>query len=116
MFLCGKGKVESLASIINRALVPVQLRAGVTAETGKLDDEGKPIHTARYTEMHALRHFYASWCTNRPQDGGLGLPPKVVRERLGHATIKLTINTYAHLYPRGDDYDELDAAASKLLS
>jgi hypothetical protein len=66
----GVGKVESLANIINRGLIPPQIAAGVTkprcAEDGTplLDDEGKPVLTARYTGMHALRHFYASWCIN----------------------------------------------------
>ena len=40
---------------------------------------------AKYTGLHSLRHFYASWLINRKEDGGLGLPPKVVQERLGHA-------------------------------
>lgn len=65
--------------------------------------------------MHARRHFYASWCINRPQDGGLGLPPKVVQERLGLATINLTMDTYSHLFPRGDDHDELAKAETALL-
>lgn len=65
--------------------------------------------------MHALRHFYASWCINRPQDGGQGLPPKVVQERLGHATINLTMDTYSHLFPRGEDQDELAKAEFALL-
>ena len=115
VFPNGKGKVESLANMINRGLLPVQIRAGVTVETGELDAEGVAIMAARYSGMHALRHFYASWCINRPQDGGLGLPPKVVQERLGHATINLTMDTYSHLFPRGDDQDELAAAETALL-
>ena len=31
---------------------------------------------AKYTGLHALRHFYASWCINRPADGGLGYRPR----------------------------------------
>jgi len=34
------------------------------------------VMLAKYGGMHSLRHFYASWLINRPQDGGLGLPPK----------------------------------------
>jgi integrase len=115
VFPNGKGKVESLANIINRGLLPAQHRAGVTVDTGEVDAEGKFITAARYTGMHALRHFYASWCINRPQDGGLGLPPKVVQERLGHATINLTMDTYSHLFPRGDDHKEMAAAEQALL-
>ena len=116
MFPNGRGKVESLANMINRGLLPTQIRAGVTVDTGKLDAEGQPILAARYTGMHSLRHFYASWCINRPQDGGLGLPPKIVQERLGHATINLTMDTYSHLFPRGEDQDELAAAEAVLLA
>lgn len=43
--------------------------------------------TAKYTGLHSLRHFYASWLINRKEDGGLGLPPTSVQERLGHSTI-----------------------------
>ena len=60
--------------------------------------------------LHALRHFYASWCINRKVDGGLELPAKVVQERLGHSSITMTLDTYGHLFPRGDDADELAAA------
>jgi integrase len=58
--------------------------------------------------MHALRHFYASWCINRTEDGGLGLPPKNVQERLGHASITITLDCYGHP-------GELDEAAQALL-
>jgi integrase len=60
------------------------------------------------------RHFYASWCINRKEDGGLGLPLKVVQHRLGHSTIQMTADVYGHLFPSGDDGAEL-AAAEKLL-
>ena len=55
VFPNGAGKVESLANIINRGLIPAQVAGGV-------DVDGK----AKYTGMHSLRHFYASWCINRP--------------------------------------------------
>jgi integrase len=45
----------------------------------------------------------------------LGLPPKNVQERLGHATITMTLDRYGHLF-RGDDADELEAAESALLA
>jgi len=38
-----------------------------------------------------------------------------VQERLGHATITMTLDTYGHLF-RGDDADELDKAAKALLA
>jgi integrase len=99
------GKVEGLANIINRGLVPAQTAAGVVTPEGK----------AKYTGMHALRHFYASWCINRTEEGGLGLPPKVVQEQLGHSSIVMTYDRYGHLFPRGTDTAQRDAAEKKLL-
>ncbi|MDX1193723.1 tyrosine-type recombinase/integrase [Sinorhizobium medicae] len=116
VFPNGKGKVESLANIINRGLWPMMIKAGVAVDTGDVDKEGKPILKAKYTGMHALRHFYASWCINRKEDGGLGLPPKVVQERLGHSTIAMTLDTYGHLFPRGDDAAEMEAAEASFMA
>ena len=66
------GGVVQHTDIVNRGLIPAQLKAGVVTTDGK----------AKYTGLHSLRHFFASWCINRKMDGGLGLPPKVVQERL----------------------------------
>lgn len=116
VFPNGAGNVESLANIINRGLVPPQLAAGVTVKGGATDADGKPVVRAKYTGMHALRHFYASWCINRREDGGIGLPPKVVQDRLGHSSITMTMDTYGHLFPRGDDAEELEAAERALFA
>lgn len=121
VFPNGSGKVESLANIINRGLIPTQIAAGVTVP--KLDKAGQPVKDdkgngvmrAKYSGMHALRHFYASWCINRRVDGGMELPAKVVQERLGHSSIVMTMDLYGHLFPRGDDTEELARAESALL-
>jgi integrase len=100
--------------------VPLQIAAGVSVqvkdENGKLlrDNDGKPIMQAKYTGLHALRHFFASWCINRDIDGGLELPAKVVQERLGHSSITVTLDTYGHLFPRGDDSAKLAEAENRL--
>jgi integrase len=65
--------------------------------------------------LHALRHFFISWCINRKKDGGLELAPKAVQERAGHSDIKLLFDTYGHLFPRGNDKAELAKAGSKLF-
>jgi len=49
-------------------------------------------------------------------DGGLELPAKIVSERLGHSSISITLNTYGHLFPRGDDSAALAEAEAALLS
>jgi integrase len=105
VFPNGKGNVEDHANIVRRGLIPAQLKAGVVKKKGK----------AKYTGLHALRHFYASWCINRRADGGLELPLKTVQARLGHASIMMTANTYGHLFPRGDDGKELAEAEKTLL-
>jgi integrase len=113
VFPNGNGRVENHANLINRALIPVQIAAGVTVK--EKNAEGKEVERAKYTGLHALRHFYASWCINRRADGGLELPPKVVQERLGHSSIMMTMDVYGHLFPRGDDAEELAAAERSLL-
>jgi integrase len=105
VFPNGAGNVESLANIVTRVLQPVQVTAGV------VDADGK----AKYTGMHALRHFYASWCINRKADGGLELPAKMVQARLGHSSITMTMDVYGHLFPSDDDGAELAAAERALL-
>jgi hypothetical protein len=82
-----------------------QVAASVVTNAGK----------AKYTGLHALRHFYASWCINRKEDGGLGRPLKVVQHRLGHSSIQMTADVYGHLFPSGDDGAELAAAQKALL-
>jgi integrase len=73
------------------------MAAGVTKpvldEQGapRRDADGRPLVTPKYTGLHALRHFYASWCINRKADGGLELPAKVVQHRLGHSSIVVTM-------------------------
>ncbi|KIZ38076.1 site-specific integrase, partial [Rhodopseudomonas palustris] len=119
VFPNGLGNVESHANIITRGLIPTWVRAGVTVPV--LDDEGKPVRdgkgkpilSAKYTGLHSLRHYFASWCVNRRTDGGLELPLKIVSERLGHSNIAITSDLYSHLFPRADDSAELAAGEGK---
>ncbi|BCK42529.1 hypothetical protein DAT299_00930 [Streptococcus suis] len=54
--------------------------------------------------IHDFRHSHASLLINRGEDY------LVVKERLGHASITTTIDTYSHLYPnkQKDLADKLD--------
>jgi integrase len=105
VFPTGRGTIENLSNIVQRLLDPVQIAAGV------VDKHGKPKYG-----MHSLRHFYASWCINRRQDGGLELPPKTVQSRMGHASIVMTLDRYGHLFPSHDDGSELDAAERAIFA
>ena len=98
------GKIWDHADIVSRYLWPVMVTAGV------VDDKGE----AKYTGLHSLRHFYASWLINRKKDNGLELPPKTVQARMGHSSIVVTMDTYGHLFPSSDDGSEM-AEAEKLL-
>lgn len=115
VFPTGAGKVESRSNILKRGLIPAMIAAGITIDTGEVDSKGQPILAAKYSGLHALRHWYASWCINPPAAGGLGLSPKAVQERLGHSEIGLTMDTYSHLFPAPDEGDMLAAAEKSLL-
>jgi integrase len=121
-FPTGVGNVEAHSNIVHRGLAPTLVAAGVAvpasdADGSPLKDKnGEPVMLAKYTGLHAFRHFYASWCINRRAEGGLELPAKVVQERLGHSSVVMTLDVYGHLFPRGDDSAELAAAERSLLA
>lgn len=115
VFPNGLGKVEGLNNIVRRGVHPAWIKAGLFIETEELDEDGNRVLAPKYSGLHCLRHWFASWCINRRKDGGLELPPKLVQERMGHSTIALTMDTYSHLFPRDDDGSEL-AAASAFIS
>ena len=104
VFPTASGQIAGHNNIV-RALNATVRAAGLT------DRKGKP----KYTGLHALRHFYASWCINPLDRGGQGLPPKVVQTRLGHSSIVMTMDTYGHLFPPGDDADRRLAEAERAL-
>ena len=70
--------------------------------------DGRPIHPQRFStwfeqltraagltriRLHDVRHSYATAAL------AAGIPAKVVSERLGHATIAITMDTYSHVLP-----------------
>ena len=99
VFPTGFGRVADLVNIVRRGLIPAGVAAKVVTKDG----------AAKYTGMHLFRHFYASWCIDR------NLPPKVIQERLGHASITITYDRYGHLFPRGDDAQEIAAAELRVI-
>ena len=104
VFATSSGQPLEHSNLLKASLHKAQIAAKI------VDQDGQP----KYTGLHSLRHFYASWCINRVKDGGLGLPPKNVQARLGHSSITITLDTYGHLF-KGDDTEELDAAEEALM-
>ncbi|MDY6797016.1 MAG: site-specific integrase [Actinomycetota bacterium] len=47
--------------------------------------------------FHDLRHTYASLCISA------GVDPKALQQSLGHSSIQVTMDIYAHLYPGSQD-------------
>ena len=74
--------------------------------------DGRPVHPQRFSKwfeqharaaglprirLHDVRHSYATAAL------AAGIPAKVVSERLGHATIAITMDTYSHVLPGLDE-------------
>jgi integrase len=80
------GTIQFLSNIAARDWHPLQKEAGLVRENGQ----------GRYG-FHKLRHFAASlWIE-------LGFSPKRLQTMLGHSTIKMTYDTYGHLFPSPED-------------
>ena len=71
-------------------------------------DDGEPLHPQSVSRafdraiaaaklprirLHDLRHTHASLAL------AAGINPKVISERLGHATVSITLDTYSHAIP-----------------
>jgi integrase len=116
------GKPETHSDLIKKGLIPTLLAAGLVVPScdraGRpiLNRNGEPIVKGRYTGLHSLRHWFASWCINRRADGGLELPYKSVQFRLGHSTLAMTTDTYGHLFPESDEAAVLAAGETALLA
>ena len=106
IFGTGSDKPENHSNIVQRIFHRAQIAAGV------VDADGDP----KYSGLHSLRHFAASWMLHHREEGGLGLSLKETQERLGHATLAMTADTYGHLLPRHDDGAELAAAERHLFA
>jgi integrase len=87
------------------------------------DEAGGPLHPDWFTRMfnrlaqsaglprirlHDLRHSYATLALQA------GVHPKVVSERLGHATVGITLDLYSHVV-EGLDAEAADTVAERLF-
>jgi integrase len=119
VFPNGLGKVESYANIMEHGFAPIQIAAGITRLVPVTDDDGKPVinntgkpvmrEIARYA-MHALRHACASLWIEQ------GHNPKQIMELMGHSSIKLTFDTYGHLFKDAEaDQRAAESVQARLL-
>jgi integrase len=72
----------------NQRLFPFEERALDKAAKKLMRAAGVPA-----IRMHDLRHTFATVALVR------GISPKVVQEMLGHASVKITLDTYSHVVP-----------------
>ena len=109
VFPNGAGNVEALHNIHRRGFGSVQEVCGMMVDTGRRDQNDKPIMRPKYG-MHALRHFYASWIIDQ------GFMTKHVQKILGHSSSQMTLDVYGHLFlDPEDDHAKLAMAELKLV-
>jgi integrase len=110
VFPTAEGHYQHPANLQNRIWVPLQLALGLREpimdpETRQqaIDADGALRWTHRYV-LYALRHAYASIQIE------LGIQPKTLQQRMGHASIQVTLDTYGHLW-RDHGRDAADMSA-----
>jgi integrase len=97
VFPNGVGKVESYANLVDRGFGPIQIAAGVVAQKPTLDEAGEPTAvTVGKFGLHALRHACASLWIEQ------GHNPKQIQILMGHSSIKVTFDTYGHLFANSE--------------
>ena len=79
------------SNVLRRSFIPLVALADATARAEAADyweSPGVPL-----IRFHDLRHTAATLML------AAGVHPKIVQERLGHATIAITLDTYSHVLP-----------------
>jgi integrase len=94
-----RGRVMSHGTL-QRSFDDAQIAAGIVA----VDAKGRL--RPKY-HLHALRHFFATWAIEQ------GFTPKRLQALLGHGSIRMTFDTYGHLFPNPED-DHARFAAGEL--
>jgi site-specific recombinase XerD len=93
-----EGNVWSYPNFWHRFWVPLMNAAGlVTDVPASKTVRGRSVAQADFRQPafgpHTLRHVYASLQIEQ------GVMPKRLQKLMGHATLKLTLDTYGHLWP-----------------
>ena len=101
VFPSGAGTHQSRPNLHNRVWVPLLKAANlvdpVINEKGRheIGGDGSPIVKHRY-KLYWLRHVYASMQID------LGLSLKGLQQRMGHSTVRMTLDIYGNLFDRGE--------------
>jgi len=106
-FPAPEGGVLHYKNFMTRRFFPMQVKAGITIETGK-DKQGAPIMEAKYG-LHDLRHAAASAWIKQTID------LKRLQTWMGHSSIQVTLNMYGHLIEDEIGDAALAAAAQREL-
>jgi integrase len=85
------GNPQDRANLVTRGFEPALEKAGL-----------------RRIRFHDLRHTYASLCIS------VGMDPKALQGAMGHSSITVTMDTYAHLFP--GSYDTALAKLDRMFS
>jgi integrase len=110
IFANEEGNVWNYPNFWHRFWVPLMNAAGlVTAEPASKTVRNWSEAQANFNQPafgpHTLRHVYASLQIAQ------GVSPKRLQKLMGHATLKLTLDTYGHLWPD----DAADRARAKAV-
>lgn len=109
VFPTSSGSHQNLSNIHTRIWRPYQVALGIAdpkldaAGAAVLDQDGAPLMVPRYS-WYALRHAYAS------MQIAIGIGPKELQRRMGHASIQMTMDLYGHLWS-DPGQDQADMAA-----
>jgi integrase len=98
----GRGNKMIVHTALQVSFDEAQIVAGVVVKAEKSEVPGSPKY-----RLHALRHFFASWGIEQ------GFSPKRLQNLMGHGSIKMTYDTYGHLFPTPED-DHARFAAGEL--
>jgi integrase len=85
-----------LPSGVSRSTSPLTTKPSSVAriEKGSIAPTAfEPCSKSNGIRLHDLRHGWASLAL------AAGVNPKIVSERLGHATVSFTLDTYSHVMP-----------------
>ncbi len=87
---------QRLGQLAFEAYVFVDTNGGLLRQSNFSRTVWYPVRKAagiEHVRFHDLRHSAASFMLRA------GIHPKIAQERLGHSTIRLTLDTYSHLLP-----------------